>query len=88
MHAARSMSEQDTAVVKTRNGSTGMIIGQKLNTANESNNRRQSTGTMKTKKAVVRTVENATRFWQHSVFERGIATADVYLLGRQLVTVS
>ena len=64
------------------------MIGQKLNTANESNNRRQSTGTMKTKKAVVSTAKNARRLWQHSVFERGIATADVYLLGRQLVTLS
>jgi len=57
------------------------MTGQKLNTANESNNRRQSTGTMKTKKAVVSTAKNAKS-------ERGIATADVYLLGRQLVTVS
>jgi hypothetical protein len=76
MHAARSMSEQDTAVVKKRKGSTGTIIGQKLNTANVSNNRRQRTGTMKTMKAVERTAKNATRLWQHSVFERGIATAD------------
>jgi hypothetical protein len=36
---------------------------------------------MKTKKAVVSTAKKAKS-------ERGIATADVYLLGRQLVTVS
>ena len=64
------MSEHDTAVVKKRKGSTVMMTGQKLNTAKETSNRRQSTGTMKTKKAVDKTAKNGTRLRQHSVFER------------------